>query len=218
VFLGERDGKDLAFVERYYGSSQELERVESARAFVEKYPEVAHAISYLAGSSNQAVEKMYELYRRHSQAICSALTQIASVQLDALVRQNVPAHSLLGTALGRSCPEPHTQGISSASQNGFVSENQLIIDHSQFEVRQGKKSCFLGNTKDFHLLDRLIRARGQFVHLDTLIQDVWEGARVEKNTIQRTVSNIRRKLGKRFEGIRLDGTQKDHYKRVLPRR
>jgi hypothetical protein len=216
VFVGERDGHDLTFIERYYGSSRELERLDSTREFAMKYPEVNHAIRFIAGPANQTVEAMHRLYRRHSEDVSSALRKVALALQDDLVRQNVPSHSLLGTALVRCrCSEKDSPGSSFASLNGTASGNQLVIDHTKFEARQGNNCCSLGNTLEFRLLDRLHQGRGQYLSNATLMQDVWNDAQVQKNTIQKTISNLRRKLNEEFStSLVIDGSQKGHYRLV----
>ncbi len=51
-----------------------------------------------------------------------------------------------------------------------------------------------------------------------LFAPVFEGdEHTAKNTIQRTVCNLRRKLREAaLEGVLIDGSQKDHYQLVLP--
>ncbi len=73
-------------------------------------------------------------------------------------------------------------------------------------------------TREFHVVDRLLRAGDQFVTVQKLQDDVWNDTHVEKNTVQRTVCNVRRKFHKAgFVGVTLDGTQRDKYRLVYPR-
>ena len=92
-----------------------------------------------------------------------------------------------------------------------------MLDRERFEARLGRRICFLGNTREYLLLERLNRRPGTFVSYDGLRADVWRDERTAKNTIQRTVSNLRRCLeSERFEGILIDGSQPGHYRLVLP--
>jgi DNA-binding response OmpR family regulator len=66
-------------------------------------------------------------------------------------------------------------------------------------------------------LDRLNRRPGRYVSLDALRQDVWGDRDTAKNTIQRTITNLRRKLREAsLTGVLLDGNEKGHYRLVLP--
>lgn len=88
----------------------------------------------------------------------------------------------------------------------------MLVDRAGFSVRCGEFVCFLGNTMEFRLAERLLRARGQYLSLDTLRAEVWENPQIEKNTVQRTVSNLRRRLrDDGLAGVELDGRQRDHY-------
>jgi DNA-binding response OmpR family regulator len=94
----------------------------------------------------------------------------------------------------------------------------LTVDAETFEARFGDiPPCFLGNTIEFHLLARLNHRPGRYVSINTLRDDVWHEDDTAKNTIQRTISNLRRKLGDAgISEVVIDGSQKDHYRLVLP--
>jgi DNA-binding response OmpR family regulator len=93
---------------------------------------------------------------------------------------------------------------------------EFAVDPTRFEARYGAARCFLGNGLEFRLLARLLRARGQFVSVHTLRDDVWGDDHTEKNTIQRTVGNLRRKLRTELSaGIDIEA-EPDHYRLALP--
>jgi DNA-binding response OmpR family regulator len=88
-----------------------------------------------------------------------------------------------------------------------------VLDPEGFEARLGNQSCFLGNTREFALLARLNRRPGRYVSYDHLRDDVWNDIETETNTIQRTVSNLRRKLRDAgLTSVEIDGRQKSHYR------
>ena len=71
----------------------------------------------------------------------------------------------------------------------------FIIDEEMFEVRFGPSRCFLGPGMEFRLIGALFDRKGRFVSLGYLIDRVWGGDdETGKNTIHRTVCNLRRKL------------------------
>ncbi len=93
--------------------------------------------------------------------------------------------------------------------------NDLIIDRSTFTVSYKGRSCFLGYTKPFQLIERLNKARRYF-SLGELIQDVWPDNVIQGETVQRHVSILRKKLKKAgIEDIVIDGSEPDHYRLVL---
>jgi len=86
------------------------------------------------------------------------------------------------------------------------------VDRGTFTVYWGDKHCMLGNTKEFAVFELLHQHSGRYVHIQTLIDEVWEGEITEKATIQKTVSNLRGKLKTAGMGdLKIDGAQKDHY-------
>ena len=87
------------------------------------------------------------------------------------------------------------------------------VDQDTFSVEFNGCRCELRNTKEFWLFERINRRPGQYFPNATLIQDVWNDEHTEKNTIQRTISNLRRKLRDAgIEGIEIDGTtNRGHY-------
>jgi hypothetical protein len=81
------------------------------------------------------------------------------------------------------------------SQPGNVADpSAFIIDFSTFSVRWRGMECPLGNTKPFQVLVRLAKRPGKFVAVRALTDDVWGVDTPEKNTVQKTVGTLRKKL------------------------
>jgi DNA-binding response OmpR family regulator len=100
-----------------------------------------------------------------------------------------------------------------SEQPASIGAAKLVLDKETFTASYKGKQCFLGNTKDYALLERLNRRTGVYLDIEyNLIQDVWRGEDPEKGTVQKTVSNLRKKLKEAgFEGVVIDGTQKNCY-------
>lgn len=82
-------------------------------------------------------------------------------------------------------------------------------------MRRAGATCFLGPTLEFRLIVRLIQARGKFVSLNAIRDEVWQESDTEKNTIQRTVSSLRRKLrDDKIVGITIEGKHRGHYRLI----
>ncbi len=91
-----------------------------------------------------------------------------------------------------------------------------VIDRATFTVRHGDLKCPLGNTKAFQLLERLHRARETFLDIATLLRDVWPETEPEKGTVQKTTSNVRKKLTKAGLSERfVIESVPDHYRLLL---
>ena len=90
------------------------------------------------------------------------------------------------------------------------------MDPALFEARFRGKSCRLGNTLEFRLLERLNQQPNRYVSHNDLSNDVWGDDQTTKNSIQRVVCNVRRKLGGDGLAVRIDGSQRLHYRLVVP--
>jgi hypothetical protein len=210
---GEREGPDLTFAERYVGSAREVEKLGTVRAFAARYPEINDALPYLGVPSDQGAQRIHELYRRHAAGVCGAIKAAFRAQTDGLYWQSFSPRSLLGVVLGRAAPAPRT-AVPAVPQP----ERGFVVDRGQFQVRLDGAPCTLGNTKEFCFVERLNRARGVWLSVERLGEDVWEDAGVAKNTVQAVASNLRRKLREAGLGaVLVDGNQKGHYRLVAPR-
>jgi 7-cyano-7-deazaguanine synthase in queuosine biosynthesis len=211
VLVGERCGADLTFAERYYGTAMEMGLLDTPIKFVDRYGEINDVPPYLGMRADDAIQHSHALHRCHALGIREAFEGVVKTRSETLVGQNYPANSFLGVTLGRvasTCP--------TAPPNGQLVGQEVVVDSETFQVRVGSKSCFLGNSREFWVVERLQRARGKFVTLDTLRDDVWDDSSVEKNTIQRTVSNARRKFRKDgFNGVTINGTEQGTYQLVV---
>lgn len=91
----------------------------------------------------------------------------------------------------------------------------LVIDRDKFEISYKGKSCELGNTLSFRLLERFSQARGVFLTIKILIDDVWKGKEVSDEAVQRQVSILRDKLKNAgIDGIEFEA-QPDVYRMIL---
>ena len=94
-------------------------------------------------------------------------------------------------------------------------ETSCQIDRGTFTVTYRGKTCFLGYTMAFRLLERLAEARGIFIPIETLIDDVWGGRGVSEEAVQRQVSTLRAKLkAAEAKGVHIEA-QPGHYRLIL---
>ena len=92
-----------------------------------------------------------------------------------------------------------------------------VIDRATLSVLFKGRSCFLGNTLPFRLLDRLLRRPNQFVSYEQLQDDVWNSM-PSPESIRSVVKELRRKL--RCVGMdglanAIDGKVARHYSLTL---
>src|SRR5689334_2977568 len=69
----------------------------------------------------------------------------------------------------------------------------LVIDRQLFSVSHRDRSCFLGDTLPFRLLDRLARPPKVYVSHNDLLSDVWNDPRTD-DAIRSVVKQLRNKL------------------------
>jgi len=69
-----------------------------------------------------------------------------------------------------------------------------IVDGAAMTVTWAGRSCLLGNTVPFHLMDRLARRPNQYVTFDRLIRDVWAGNIRSDDTIRSSIRNLKTRL------------------------
>ena len=95
-------------------------------------------------------------------------------------------------------------------------DNGLAIDHGTFSVHYKGKTCYLGNSFAFRLIERLNMNPGIFIHLDTLKQDVWGTKNINDEALQKQASILRCKLkSSGIEDVMIDGSQHLHYRLIL---
>ena len=106
------------------------------------------------------------------------------------------------TRTGQPIPPP---------RNG--SARPLITDRGDFSVRWGNRTCRLGNTLGFKVLDRLAQRPGLYLDYDTLLDSCWD-CHTSPEAVRSTVKVLRRKL--RAAGMgdlakAIDGSNSHHY-------
>ena len=217
VILGRREHAELTYAERYTGFALDMERIATPAEFVQRYPQITWALQHLGLPTLGGLERIYQLHRRHAEGIRAALDSITRANSGLILRQAFPAQSLLGVVLGRRSPTVELAALGDR-EPPLASPSQPVADRNRFEVRFGNRGCELGNTKEFLLFERLLKARGNYLSVDTLRGDVWGDPHVEKHSIHRVVYNLRRKLKESgIVEIVLDGKQRDHYRLVVAR-
>lgn len=219
VLTGEREGADFTLIERYVGMAREIDRMGSAIEFAKRFGEMARVIQHVRLPAQDAAEAIFNLYKNHARQVCHALSAVVSRHSGLVVSTDYPANSLLAIAVDRrETPRPESVATSAEPAGKSKGRGKPVVDRDTFTVQYVGKECELRNTKEFALFERLNRRPGQYFSIDTLIQDVWNDEPTEKNTIQRTVSNLRRKLREAgLDGIEIDGkTNRGHYALKLP--
>ncbi len=211
------DALDRTMVERYIGAALRVRAMPDAASFMREYGEVARALRHLGMDADRALRETFDLHQRHANQVRDALVTLVQANAHRFIDRDIPPTSLIGIVaglsqeLGISAPKAGASPSTCATQDETV-DLSFRIDEGTFEVWNGGKPCSLGNTMEFRALRRLARRPGHYVSVQSLVDDAWGGAIRTNGAIQKTISNLRRKLREAgVEGIELDGAQRGHY-------
>jgi len=97
--------------------------------------------------------------------------------------------------------------------SGNGSTRPVITDRANFSVHWGKRTCRLGNTLAFKLLERLAQRPGLYLDCDSLLDEFWD-CHTSPEAVRSAVKVPRRKL--RVAGMgdlakAIDGSNSHHY-------
>lgn len=221
VITGGRIGSDFVMIERYWGNCLEIDQLIEPDQLMEKFPELARAIGHLGRPIADAVIEIFNLIKRHACEICATLVGIVRNESVALVKKNYPPNSLLGIVVGRAQPDVSQEGNSPQNERNVAGggpSTNLIVDEDHFSISFQGKHCELRNTHEFALMSRFANSPGVFIPNGDLKDDIWGRDDVNDNTVQRTVSSLRRRLREsNILELVIDGkTNRGHYALKLP--
>ena len=109
----------------------------------------------------------------------------------------------------------------SLARVGAIAETDVrrrpIIDGATFCVHWDGRTCRLGNTLAFKLLERLARRPNQLIHCDVLLHEIWDHYS-SRDAVRSMVKVLRRKLsmaGMENLALAIDGRTTHHYGLML---
>jgi DNA-binding response OmpR family regulator len=94
----------------------------------------------------------------------------------------------------------------------------LIIDEATFSVHWANRTCYLGNTKPFRLMERLARRPNHLVLCDVLLEELWDQYSRSREVLRAAAKMLRRKLvaaGMEDLAKAIDGSTAHHYGLML---
>jgi len=109
-----------------------------------------------------------------------------------------------------------------ATPSGNSATRPSIIDGATFSVRWANRTCHLGNTVSFRLLERLARRPNQFISYEALLdsEELWD-RHTSHEAVRSAVKILRRKLnaaGMEDLADAIDGSNPHHYAFTLMER
>lgn len=173
LLLGDRSqDKEIAMAADYVRLAQKIRATPKER-FASTFPEVFSAADHFPGlSSSEAIEKMYDLFKRHADAVFSVIQRGLQEHGEALLDEDHPSGSLLAMCFNRGVIKPSESQDVHAQLNDVIdrlssAKCEFIYDaDGQAIYFKGGVEVMGANFKLFEaLLDtfRTARAKGQDV-------------------------------------------------------
>lgn len=142
----------------------------------------------------------------HARQLVALLESVAPGIVDTLGNGHAPSASRasrgithLDTPVGNDSPRP------------------AIIDEATLSVRWAGRTCRLGDTKPFKLLQRLARRPNVFISCDSLLDEIWD-EHTSCAAVRSAAKVLRRKLtaaGMEDLATAIDGSVAHHYALTL---
>lgn len=136
--------------------------------------------------NNPNLEHIRSMVRSVS-AACGVL-----VQEIALLAEQLEPQSDSGARAGNALENL----IGSRTVDAGALFSQLIIDTASKTITYRGRTCCLGNTLVFRMIERLARRPNHFVTFDRLVRDVWDGNAKSDEAIRSLVKQLRDRLRK----------------------
>jgi hypothetical protein len=114
--------------------------------------------------------------------------------------------------------ESETRGGDESRRKRGPTAAQRMLDPTTFTVHWGKKSCYLGNTLPYRVLNHLAQHMDHYVSHQDLLDDVWGGHR-SPSAVRNVVALLRARLiqaGLEDLALAIDGSNSGHYGLLLP--
>lgn len=152
----------------------------------------------IVGMDNSHADRLLKAARALRSTLVAMVTQVDD--LCDLIEKAVP---------GASVP------IVAPGTNG----EQLRVERATYSIQWNNRKCVLGNTTGFALLEQLVRRPNEYINIDRLLNDLWDGERTY-STIRSTVCRLKAKLrGADMADLAalIDGSTYGHYALLLRR-
>lgn len=146
---------------------------------------------------------------------------MTNTQADRLLKATNALRANLVTMLARldelsDIVEEVTSGAAWPAQV-TVRASMLQLDRTTFSVHWEGRSCSLGHSTAFRLLERLARCPNEYVSVDRLLDELWSGPR-SYSTLRSTVCRLKSRLRRSGMGDLaqlIDGRVHGHYALLL---
>lgn len=188
-----QDDLERTMLERYVGTALQIREISDEHAFMQKFGEVARAMSGGPASAGTTLRNVFELHKRHANQVHAAMSRVIQNHASEIASRTVPSDSPLGVIGGNQLFGDRSPSEDSKGRRPSPG-TQLRVCEDSLAVLHSGRACSFGNTLEFRLIRRLAKRPGNFFPYSTLLDDVWESRTVTKGAVQKIVSNVNRKL------------------------
>lgn len=143
VFTESRDkGEDKIMAAAYLERANQVKGLADITQFISSYPDVGRVFKYLNCSTGQAAQRVFDLYKRHSNEVMGALKELLKRHSDEILERTLPGDCLLRIAYesGSVISTPTVVSIEKQPENFFRKRGAI------WEARfQGRNTILLRN-------------------------------------------------------------------------
>lgn len=167
VFTQSRNkGDDKIMAAAYLERANQVKSLTDVTQFISSYAEVSRVFRYLDGSTAQAAQRVFDLYKRHATEVTGALDELVSRNITAIRERTLPGDCLLRTVYesGSVISIPAVASAEKMPDNIFRKRGGV------WEARfQGRNTIFLLNVDKGAEYINLLLA---FPNRETLVSEI----------------------------------------------
>ncbi|MFN8697186.1 MAG: 7-cyano-7-deazaguanine synthase [Burkholderiales bacterium] len=167
VFTQSRNkGDDKIMAAAYLERANQVKSLTDVTQFISSYAEVSRVFRYLEGSTAQAAQRVFDLYKRHATEVTGALDELVSRNITAIRERTLPGDCLLRTVYesGSVISVPTVASAEKMPDNIFRKRGGV------WEARfQGRNTIFLLNVDKGAEYINLLLA---FPNRETLVSEI----------------------------------------------
>ncbi|WP_339749228.1 7-cyano-7-deazaguanine synthase [uncultured Rubinisphaera sp.] len=131
--------EDKILFANYLERANQVIKIEDEMQFLKVYPEISRALPYMGGDVGRSLQLCFDLYRRHSHEVNSAVDTMLGAHLQAIRQRTIPADALLRIIYESNLPTSDPVILSKTEE---MPENIFRRRGGAWQVRYQGKSDF----------------------------------------------------------------------------
>jgi len=211
VFIGERssENQDIVLAESYVRSMRECASLTDMQ-FCSRYGELSRAAPYIAGSSDEAAGKVFQLYARNGQQVKRAITEVVRHYAEQVGEKDPPDRCLLRQLFGTKIPTEDLRPrkkpveISQPKAHDWAEVSIEIIDEDTVRYKVNSDPWKRATYAELGFMDKRKRLPNRLWNLFKILATNCTDGRVQMHTVSTVSKDIDRIRGtlRAFFGIK----------------